>query len=144
MGDNIVVEVFVRSGLASKTTQIPISVHFTNSTSPTQVHHFFNYDQDFNSVLEEQFEYTQCFSGKDRIDFGLRFTYADSFFEYQTLEEFESDKQLLKFFEQLINQAYSPLDNASPLRVVTPKIFGDDKGFTVYSGLTSSAPPIRN
>lgn len=115
----------------------------TYPQNSTQIDHYFNFDHDLNSVTEEQFEITQCFSGKDRIDFGVRFTYAYSFFEFVTLEEFESNKQLLKFFEQLVNKAFAPLNNASPLRVVTPKIFGDNDGFTVYSGLTNSAPPIR-
>ncbi len=119
---------------------IPLSIHVNNIGS-NRIEHFYNFNSRFDAALTGEFSLSQCFQGKEKIFYGIRFTYPADLFSMQSREEFETNHQLIGLFNQVVYKALYG-QKISPLRLISPRDLGDQTGFTVLTGITESAPAI--
>ncbi|RNA15324.1 EF-hand domain-containing D1, partial [Brachionus plicatilis] len=114
---------------------VPISYHITGQNF-TLISHAFDFDSQLNV---KDFDVSQCFQGKRRINFGIQFGYPggvdeESFTKfYGRLLEEEFDLKIFKSFKFF---------SASPLRIARPRFEPRRRGFTVYSAITDHADSI--
>lgn len=143
-----VADVYMRNNLSQVVTDpqnvdknIPISAHLYSQFSETfnQTQEYYDFNTNYNPTFAST---ANCFAGNDKISFGVRFTYPDNLLEnMQAKEEFERDYQLSKLYQQLLTAAFSQY-SVSRVRVSPPQILSDQKGFSVFGSVVSSAPAI--
>jgi len=127
----------------SSDSEVPVAVHVTDVGDDGQsyVGHVFNFNARFDATFGGEFSLEQCFQGKEKIAYGMRFTYAEDVFAMETREEFERNHQLIALFNQVVYRALEG-EEVSPVRLIRPRVLGDDAGFTVLAGVTETAPAI--
>ena len=117
---------------------IPIAIHMTSKLSDVfnQTDEFYIFNSGYNSAFAST---AKCFSGKEKVSFGVRFTYPD--YLLQKHKDFERDYQLSKLYNQLMKITLEQY-NVSMVRIAPLQILSDQKGFSVFTSVVSSAPAI--
>lgn len=138
--DDVLIELYMlnkRTSLESNDgteQQVPISRQINNlRTGEKYALQFFDFD---STIRRSQFDLSDCFEGKDKIYFGIRFEFnAD-------LDQATFDEKFGRLLNEPFYQALMKVIDGfevSPLRIITPRIESNRIGFIVYSGFTGTA-----
>ncbi|CAF0709535.1 unnamed protein product [Brachionus calyciflorus] len=133
------IQLYVDQSTDQKEYVAPISAHITAvGKNFTLITHF--YDFDSKSSIEN-FDVSECFQGKSRINFGIRFNYPQGVDE-ETFSQFYG-RYLVDDFENKIMKSFK-FFSASPLRIARPRFETHRRGFIVYSAITDYADAINH
>lgn len=96
------------------------------------------YDFDSKVVSYEVFDYSTCYQGKNKTEFGVKYLFPEGF----NKDSFASKQEAIAnaYYNSLFQVL--TLYNFSPLRIINPTLVKQKDGFTLYSGITDTAPSL--